>query len=160
MTSNLGSEYISQMGDLGFVQGENESHNSLKDKIDESLKESFRPEILNRLDEIIIFNYLDEKQIKEVVELELLRVGKQLAKKDIKIRIEDKVKDFLVKQGFDRNLGARPLKRVIQKHILDPLSLKMVIGEIGPGERVYLTLEKDQIVFGGLLKKQKGVKVK
>ncbi len=160
MTSNLGSEYIAQMGNLGFVQGEDENYKSLKDKIDESLKESFRPEFLNRLDEIIIFNYLDEKQIKEVVELELLRVGKQLAKKDIKIRIEDKVKDFLVKQGFDRNLGARPLKRVIQKHILDPLSLKMVIGEIGPGERVYLTLEKDQIVFGGLLKKQKGVKVK
>jgi len=160
MTSNLGSEYIAQMGNLGFIQGEDENYKSLKDKIDESLKESFRPEFLNRLDEIIIFNYLDEKQIKEVVELELLRVGKQLAKKDIKIRIEDKVKDFLVKQGFDHNLGARPLKRVIQKHILDPLSLKMVIGEIGPGENIYLTLEKDQIVFGGLLKKQKGVRVK
>ncbi|MBU3918484.1 AAA family ATPase [Patescibacteria group bacterium] len=160
MTSNLGSEYIAQMGDLGFVHGEDQSRNSLKDKVDESLKESFRPEFLNRLDEIIIFNYLDEKQIKEIVGLELSRVEKQLAKKDIKIRIEDKVKDFLVKEGFDRNLGARPLKRVIQKHILDPLSLKIVIGEIKQGERISLTLENNKIAFNCLTKKLKGVKVK
>jgi len=160
MTSNLGSEYIAQMGDLGFIHGEDQSRNSLKDKVDESLKESFRPEFLNRLDEIIIFNYLDEKQIKEIVGLELSRVEKQLAKKDMKIRIDDKVKDFLVKEGFDRNLGARPLKRVIQKHILDPLSLKIVIGEIKKGERISLTLENNKIVFKGLTKKLKGVKVK
>jgi len=160
MTSNLGSEYIAQMGDLGFVHGEDQSRNSLKDKVNESLKESFRPEFLNRLDEIIIFNYLDKKQIKEIVGLELSRVEKQLAKKDMKIRIDDKVKDFLVKEGFDRNLGARPLKRVIQKHILDPLSLKIVIGDIKKGESISLTLENDKIVFKGLTKKLKGVKVK
>jgi len=159
MTSNLGSEYIAKMGNLGFVQGEDENYQSLKEKIDESLKENFKPEFLNRLDEIIIFNYLDQKQIKEIVELELSKVEKRLAKKDIKIRIENKVKEFLVKKGFDHNLGARPLKRVIQKHILDPLSLKIVIGEISKGQRVNLILEKEKIVFKGLTNQKKRVVV-
>jgi len=86
-------------------------------------------------------------------------VEKRLAKKDIKIRIENKVKEFLVKKGFDHNLGARPLKRVIQKHILDPLSLKIVIGEIGKGQRVNLILEKEKIVFKGLTNQKKRVVV-
>jgi len=160
MTSNLGSEYIAAMGSLGFIEGEDTQYISLQDKVNKELKESFRPEFLNRLDEIIIFNYLSKKQIKEIVELEIQRIKKRLKKREIEISVSEEVEDFLVEKGFDHNLGARPLKRVIQKHILDPLSLKMVVGEISKGQRVNLGLEKGKIVFQGLMHQKKGVKMK
>ncbi len=147
MTSNLGSEFIAKMGAMGFIGGKQEEYQTLKDKVQEALKERFRPEFLNRLDETIVFNYLEEKEIQQIVELELAKVEKRLEKKEIKIRADKEVKNFLVEKGFDRNLGARPLKRVIQKFILDPLSLSIVISEIKPGERVALELENQKIIF-------------
>ena len=121
---------------------------------------NFSPEFLNRLDEIIIFNYLNQKQIREIADLELSRVEKRLEKKDITISVSKDVKDFLTEKGYDRNLGARPMKRVIQKNILDPLSLKMVIGEIKPGQRVNVSFEKGKIVFSGSINKKKRVKIR
>ncbi len=154
MTSNLGSEFIAKMGNLGFTPDEDESYKSLKEKVNEALKENFSPEFLNRLDEIIIFNYLSQDQIKEIVEIELGRVEKRLAKKDIKLNVKKEVKQFLAEKGFDRNLGARPLKRVIQKYILDPLSLKIVLGEIQMGQRITVSLRDDKIVFNIPKRKQ------
>jgi ATP-dependent Clp protease ATP-binding subunit ClpA len=147
MTSNIGSEYIAKMAPLGFVKEEKESHQSLKEKVLEVLKEKFRPEFLNRIDEIIIFNYLGEKEIQKIVEIELEKVAKRLLKKGIKINVLKSAKTLLAKKGFDKNLGARPLKRVIQKLILDPLSLKIVIGEIAQGERVTIEAEGERIIF-------------
>ncbi len=148
MTSNIGSEYIARMGQLGFLGGgeENERHN-LKEKVISSLKDNFRPEFLNRIDEIIIFNYLGKPEIKKIVELELAKVQNRLKNKKIDIRITEGVKEFLVERGFDVNLGARPLKRVIQREILDPLSLKIVSGYLKEGESVFLDLEDNKIVF-------------
>lgn len=148
MTSNVGSEYISKMGSLGFHdKREEEEKESLKERVMEALKEQFRPEFLNRIDEIIIFNYLQKPEIKKIVDLELNKVANRLKAKNIEIRVAEKAKDFLAEKGFDPNLGARPLKRVIQKLVLDPLALKIVTGKVFEKERIMVDLEADQIIF-------------
>ena len=148
MTSNLGSEHIAKMGSLGFLSEtpENERE-TLKEKVITALKEEFRPEFLNRIDEIIIFNYLGKPEIKKIVDLELEKVAERLKNKKIEIKVSEKTKAFLAEKGFDPNLGARPLKRVIQKLVLDPLSLKIVTGQIKEKEKVMVDLENEKIVF-------------
>jgi len=139
MTSNVGSEYIAKMGSLGFYDKKEDSEKkSLKEKVLAALKEDFRPEFLNRIDEIIIFNYLDKPEIKKIVDLELKKVISRLEGKKIKIKFSEEAKNILADEGFDPNLGARPLKRVIQRKILDPLALKIVSGEIQEGDMVFV----------------------
>lgn len=148
MTSNIGSEHIAKMNSLGFLAGKDgEEKKSLQDKVMEALKESFRPEFLNRIDEIIIFNYLKKQEIKEIVDLELEKVIKRLANKNIDISVTEKAKELLAERGFDPNLGARPLKRVIQKLVLDPLALQIVTGKILEKGKVTVDKEGDKIVF-------------
>lgn len=147
MTSNVGSEEINRIGKLGFNDSDNEQEKDLKDRIMESLKEKFRPEFLNRIDEIVTFNHLSKEEIRKIVDLEINKVAKRLIKKNIKIDVSKEVKDELTKKGFDTNLGARPLKRVIQKTILDPLSLKIISREIKENSNVRVKLEKGQIVI-------------
>ncbi|MBU4299093.1 AAA family ATPase [Patescibacteria group bacterium] len=148
MTSNVGSDIIAKESNLGFVgNGEESQKENLKDKVMASLKESFRPEFLNRIDEIIIFNYLGKQEIKKIVDLELAKVGTRLKNKNIEINVSDAAKEFLAEKGFDQNLGARPLKRVIQREVLDPLSLKIVSGEIREGDRILVNFEQGKINF-------------
>ena len=150
MTSNIGSEYIAQMRPLGFVskkEKEITNQKELKEKVLENLKQGFRPEFLNRIDEIIIFNYLREKEIKKIIDLQLAMVSARLQLKQIKIKVSKKVKTLLAKKGFDLNLGARPLKRTIQEIILNPLSQKIISEEIREGEIVAIDIENDKIVF-------------
>jgi len=149
MTSNVGSEFVNQMSPMGFgAKGGDSERQELKDKIMESLKEKFRPEFLNRIDEVIIFNHLSKKQIKKIVDLELSKVKKRIKNnKDIKIQVSKKAKNFLAEEGFDPKLGARPLKRTIQKMILDPLSLKIVGGDLKEGDNVSIDAKKEKIVF-------------
>jgi len=148
MTSNTGSDYIDKMSAIGFTTVEDiAERESMKDKITDALKASFRPEFLNRIDEIVIFNYLKKPEIKRIVDLELSKVEKRLAGKEIKIQISEKAKDLLIKEGFDQNLGARPLKRVIQRLILDPLAIKIVTGEVVEGGRVLMDAENGKITF-------------
>ncbi|MBI2625222.1 MAG: AAA family ATPase [Candidatus Nealsonbacteria bacterium] len=151
MTSNIGSEHIAKMGSLGFLgESENETRSSLKDKVMEALKEEFRPEFLNRIDEIVIFNYLGKQEIKKIVELELKKVVDRLFSRKIDLSISQKTKDLLAERGFDPNLGARPLRRVIQKLVLDPLALKIVSREVKEGDRVVVDSEDGKIVFRGV----------
>jgi len=149
MTSNVGSDIIAKEAPLGFVGGEEKiaQKESLKEKIMAALKETFRPEFLNRIDEIVIFNYLGAEEIKKIVDLELQKVAERLQKKKIEIKVTEKTKAILAEKGFDPNLGARPLKRVIQREVLDPLSLKIVSGEVKEGERVVVDLENGKIIF-------------
>jgi len=148
MTSNIGSEHIAKMGSLGFLDQKEESERkSLKEKVMEALKEEFRPEFLNRIDEIIIFNYLGKPEIKKIVDLELQKVAERLKNKKIEIKVTEGAKELLAEQGFDPNLGARPLKRIIQKLVLDPLSLKIVGGKVLEGEKVMVDLENEKIIF-------------
>jgi len=148
MTSNIGSEYISEMGAMGFLgEKEEKEKRTLKEKVKEALKEKFRPEFLNRIDEIIIFNYLGKKEIAKIVNLELQKVDKRLKEKKIKVQFTEAAKKLLAQKGFDPSLGARPLKREIQKLILDPLALKVISGEVLEGERVVVGFQDNKIVF-------------
>ncbi|MFC1630097.1 ATP-dependent Clp protease ATP-binding subunit [Patescibacteria group bacterium] len=150
MTSNIGSDHIVKMGKLGFDTGAGSSQKeNLKEKVMGALKENFRPEFLNRVDEIIIFNYLGKTEIKKIVELELQKVALRLAEKGVKLDWSEKAREVLAVEGFDPNLGARPLKRVIQRKVLDPLSLKIVSGEVKEGERVIMDGDGSDIVFKG-----------
>jgi len=146
LTSNVGSDIIAKEASLGFIEGE-EGRGDLKDKVMSALKESFRPEFLNRIDDIIIFNYLGKAEIKKIVDLQLNNIANRFSQKGIGIRVSEKAKEFLAERGFDRNLGARPLKRVLQKMILDPLALKIVSGEVKSRDNILVDLEKDNIVF-------------
>jgi ATP-dependent Clp protease ATP-binding subunit ClpB len=148
MTSNVGSDFINKMAAIGFSSKEDmQERESMKDKILNSLKEQFRPEFLNRIDEIVIFNYLKETQVKTIVDLELAKVEKRLKAKEISIKVSDRAKEFLLKEGFDASLGARPLKRVIQRLVLDPLSSKIVAGEVTQGNRILVDEKQGMIVF-------------
>jgi len=149
MTSNVGSDIIARESSLGFLGGDEKKtqREALREKVMTALKENFRPEFLNRVDEIIIFNYLSKEEIKKIVDLELQKVAERLEKKKIEINVTQKAKEFLAEKGFDPNLGARPLKRVIQREVLDPLSLKIVSGEIKEGERVIVDFAKGKIIF-------------
>ena len=148
MTSNVGSEYIAKMSSLGFLGSkDSKEKKSIKEKAMESLKEYFRPEFLNRIDEIIIFNYLGKEEITKIVDLELKKMAERLKGRKIGIKISEKVKKILAERGFDPNLGARPLKRVIQKQILDPLALRIVSSSIKEGDTVTVDEDDKRIIF-------------
>jgi ATP-dependent Clp protease ATP-binding subunit ClpA len=151
MTSNVGSDLIMKESPLGFSAKDKKAkeQSGLRDKVMNSLKEQFKPEFLNRVDEIVIFNYLDKSEIAEIVELELKKVEKRLAKKEIKIKVSPDAKKLLAEQGYDPMLGARPLKRIIQQKILNPLALKIVRGEIQEGEVIDINSNKDKIIING-----------
>ena len=149
MTSNVGSDIIAKEASLGFIGGDKEAEGreNLKEKVMTALKENFRPEFLNRIDEIIIFNYLGKPEIKKIVDLQLANVAERLKQKKIEIKVMEKAKEFLAERGFDQNLGARPLKRVIQKLVLDPLALKIVSGELKEKDNIVVDRQEDKIIF-------------
>lgn len=152
MTSNLGSELIqeyAQRGSFGFVseQEKFDSEKIIKDRIYKKLREKFKPEFLNRVDEIILFHALTKKEIKKIVDLQIHQVEKRLAEKKIKIIVSNQVKEILTDRGFDPIYGARPLKRLIQKEILDNLALKIINGEIMENQKVKVDVENKKIVI-------------
>ncbi|WP_459548960.1 ATP-dependent Clp protease ATP-binding subunit [Nocardia sp. X0981] len=142
-TSNLGTSDISKAVGLGFSQSNNEGSNyeRMKLKVNDELKKHFRPEFLNRIDDVIVFHQLTNEQIVEMVDLMIARVETQLKNKDMALTLTDNAKNLLAKRGFDPVLGARPLRRTIQREIEDQLSEKILFGEIGPGQTVQVDVE-------------------
>ncbi len=149
MTSNVGSELTREMGHLGFVTSPKveEKEEDLKEKLRNSLKDHFKPEFLNRIDEIIVFNSLRKESLVKIVDIQLVKVEERLAKKEIKIAVTPKAKELLVKKGYDPNFGARPLKRVIQATILDPLSKMIIDGNIKGRARVKVDAKDGKITI-------------
>ena len=137
LTSNIGSQFI--MEDLAV-----EERNR---RVMEALRGHFRPEFLNRIDETIIFDRLDEKQITRIVDIQLKRLLERLAKQNIQLTLTDAAKTHIAREGYDPAYGARPLKRVIQKEILDPLSLEILDGHFGDGDKIEATIEKGKLTF-------------
>jgi len=162
MTSNVGSDFIAELKPIGFESKNDIKQNkkqATKEKIKESLKEAFKPEFLNRIDETIIFNYLGKEEIREIVDLEISKVDTRLQKsKKIKLNISKELRDHLAKKGFDPDLGARPLKRIIQRLILDPLSLQIISGELKQTSSVSADLKGDKITFEYQQSKKKRAK--
>ena len=149
MTSNIGSDIIYRSG-LGFKenkQAEFISEKEMKEKVLTALRESFKPEFLNRVDEIIIFHPITQKMIGSILDLQLNLVQKRLAQKHIRLIVDCLAKKYLVKKGFDPTYGARPLKRVIQNEILDELALQIIEGKVAENAKIKITVKKERIVF-------------
>ena len=157
MTSNIGSDAILEMttkggGELGFESDRSDSperdEERMRERVMGMLTEHFRPEFLNRLDEITIFHSLSEDNIKHIVELQLDRVAKRLQeRRKIKIKITDAAKKLLAEKGYDPAFGARPLKRVIQTEILDALAKRIIASEIEEESTITIDARKEQITI-------------
>jgi ATP-dependent Clp protease ATP-binding subunit ClpB len=149
MTSNIGSEHINKMSNFGFSidHGESAQYTQAKDKVLESLKNFFRPEFLNRLDETIVFDLLTPEVIADIVEIQMAEVIKRLAKKEIKLSVSEDVMKYLAKEGYDPKFGARPLRRVIQNKILTPVANMMVGEGMMQGGVVKVSMKKDVLDF-------------
>ncbi|MFH5186666.1 ATP-dependent protease ATP-binding subunit ClpC [Paenibacillus sp. TAB 01] len=153
MTSNVGADTIKKNSSLGFTaaQDAGKDYSNMKDKVMGELKKSFRPEFLNRIDEIIVFHSLEEQHIAQIVTLMADDLRKRLKEQEVDFVLTDRAKAFLAKEGFDPTYGARPLRRAIQKHIEDRLSEELLRGQISKGDTLTidekdgeLTVEKTQ----------------
>jgi ATP-dependent Clp protease ATP-binding subunit ClpB len=137
MTSNIGSQFIT----------EDESSENRSRKVMDALRQHFRPEFLNRVDDIIIFDRLKEDDLKKIVEIQLARLTKRLEQQKIKLELSDSAKAFIAREGHDPVYGARPLKRAIQKFILDPLSMDILEGKFREGQTIRADEKGGKIVF-------------
>ena len=165
MTSNIGAEHIDRMSKFGFLSHSDEAtqYEQAKDKVLDSLKNFFRPEFLNRLDEIIIFDILSRETIREIVRMQVDIVIERLAQKEIKLSVTDDVLDYIAKEGYDPKFGARPLKRVIQSKVLTPVASMMISEGMLQGGTVSISMKKDVLSFDIKkrgVKSQKNVKEK
>ncbi|ABR29904.1 Clp protease ClpX [Thermosipho melanesiensis] len=159
MTSNIGgNQIVSSKKTLGFVNSENlnAEFKEMKSKVLEEVKKTFRPEFLNRIDEIVVFHKLTEKHIREIIDILLKDIRRRLEEKGLKLELTKNAKDFLVQEGYDPAYGARPLKRTIQRYIEDPLSEELLKGKFKENDVIVCAFERGKIVF----KKKKAKKVK
>jgi ATP-dependent Clp protease ATP-binding subunit ClpC len=145
MTTNLGTRDISKGVSLGFGNASDVAgtYDKMKAKVSEELKQHFRPEFLNRVDEIIVFPPLTKDQIISMVDNMIASVELRLKDRDMSIELTQAAKDLLATRGFDPVLGARPLRRTVQREIEDVLAEKMLYGEVGPGQIVLVDVEGD-----------------
>ena len=111
------------------------------------LKKHFRPEFLNRVDDVIIFQSLDESELARIVDIQLGRLEQRLAQQNLTLDVDAAAKKLLASEGYDPQFGARPLKRAIQEHLLDPLATKLLAGEFKPGDKIKVTTDGDGLVF-------------
>ncbi len=156
MTSNIGSEFVEKMETIGFSDNnEKDEYGNTKDKVMKSLKEHFRPEFLNRLDEIIIFDILSPEAIKEIVKLRILEVANRLKEKGIELNVSDEALSLLAKDGYDPHYGARPLNRLIQTKILNPVASHIIGEGVSIGEKVMVGVKGTEITVNTIKGKQK-----
>jgi ATP-dependent Clp protease ATP-binding subunit ClpB len=150
LTSNIGAEYIDKMEKIGFDDGATESdqYNETKTNVEKALKEHFRPEFLNRLDEIVIFDILSKEAVKQIVEIQSELILKRLEQKGIKFKITPAVLKYLSEEGYDPHYGARPLKRLIQTKILNPAAQLIIARGLGDGDTLTVGVSGKEFTFG------------
>ena len=150
MTSNLGTEYIRRSGSLGFLQrvGDEEDRQA-QEKIEKALKDAFRPEFLNRIDEIITFSSLSKEQMRQIVDLQMKDVQERLDEHDLAVELTPESRDWLAEEGYDPDFGARPLKRAIQKFVESPLSVNLLSGDFSAGDTIIVEVDEagENLVF-------------
>ena len=142
LTSNLGSEYL-------VNQKEGEDTEAVRDLVMAEVRQKFRPEFLNRLDDIILFHRLQRSEMSKIVDIQMARLQKLLADRKIKIDLDDKARTWLANRGYDPAYGARPLKRVIQRHVQDPLAEQILSGRIKDGDTVRVGVRDGEIALNG-----------
>ncbi|KAA8815820.1 ATP-dependent Clp protease ATP-binding subunit [Bifidobacterium callitrichos] len=148
LTTNLGTRDIAKAANTGFNLGSNteSSYQRMKEQVSAELKQQFRPEFLNRLDDIIVFKQLTEPQVRQIVDLDIKQLNDRLFERHMSLELTDSAKDLLAQKGFDPLLGARPLRRVIQRDIEDAISEKILMGDLKDGQRVVVDSEGEGIL--------------
>ncbi|MDP6501652.1 MAG: AAA family ATPase [Dehalococcoidales bacterium] len=153
MTSNTGVELIKRQASLGFTsqkdgaKTQQQSYEDMKEKVMAEVKKTFRPEFLNRLDDLLVFHELDEEQLRSIVDLLAKDLEERLAERKLKLEITDAAKSWLAKTGFDPLYGARPLRRAVERYVENPLSTKVLKGEFNDGDTVIVNLDDDTLTF-------------
>jgi len=154
MTSNIGTEYIvKERTPMGFrlptseVKEAKEARKKTRKEIEDELKRTFRPEFLNRIDEIIIFDALSREEVHQIVDLEVKKVADRITEKGVTITLSEAARDWLAKEGYDPQFGARPLRRVIQREVENPLSRRLIQGDVQPGQTVQVDVAEDGLTF-------------
>jgi ATP-dependent Clp protease ATP-binding subunit ClpC len=151
MTSNIGTRFARKGGTIGFPRpdGSNGDEQVARDEISDALKKTFRPEFLNRVDEIIIFHNLTEEHMLSIVDLQMKEVGARLRAQGVELALSDEARKWLADKGYDPQFGARPLRRAMQRYIENPLSIQLLSGRIVKGKAM-ADIEDDSIVFVSL----------
>jgi len=148
MTSNVGADLIRKTGSLGFkAQKEDTNYQDMKDKLLETVKHTFKPEFLNRIDDIIVFRQLLKEDLYRIVDIEVGHVSARLKEQNISLEISAEAKEFLIDKGFDPVFGARPLKRTIQRFLEDPLASEIISKKFKEGSLVKVTRKNDELIF-------------
>jgi ATP-dependent Clp protease ATP-binding subunit ClpC len=154
MTSNVGAELIRRQMSLGFAaakdtKAEKLDYDAMKERVLAEMKKTFRPEFINRIDEIIVFHQLTEAQLRQIVDLLVKDLQERLADRKLSIELSDEAKSWLAKEGYDPVFGARPLRRAIERYVENPLSAKILSGELNEGDTVKVDLGKEGLTFSG-----------
>lgn len=148
MTSNIGAEMLKKQGSIGFKsQAEDVSYQGMKDRLLDEVKKAFKPEFLNRVDDIIVFRSLTKEDLARIVQLEIKDVESRLKDQNIELELAQEANDFLIEKGFDKNFGARPLKRTIQRFLEDPMAEEIIRGSFKKGGKVRVTAKADRLEF-------------
>ncbi|MFU8771670.1 MAG: ATP-dependent Clp protease ATP-binding subunit, partial [Anaerolineales bacterium] len=150
MTSNLGTEFVRQSGTLGFLQRSGDEHERQDhEKIEKALKSTFRPEFLNRIDEIITFSPLTKEDMRLIVDLQMEEIRERLGEHDLSVQISPEGRDWLADVGYDPDFGARPLRRALQKYLESPLSVSLLAGQFNAGDTIMVDVDKagKELVF-------------
>jgi ATP-dependent Clp protease ATP-binding subunit ClpC len=148
MTSNLGTRFARKAGAIGFPRpdGSDDGEEEMRGEIRDALKKTFRPEFLNRVDEIIIFHNLTKEHMVSIVDMQMKEVGGRLREQGIELTLTDAAREWLAEKGYDPQFGARPLRRALQRYIENPLSIQLLSGQIVKGKAI-ADIEDDAIVF-------------
>ena len=149
MTSNIGQRDIQKATPIGFKKSYKEKvmYEEIKEKVLDKMKKTFRPEFLNRIDDVVIFNELTKDDIRKIIDIEMEKVGKQLSLHDVTLKLSKGTKELLVENGYKPSMGARPLRRAIQRFIEIPISDKLLAGDIGPGDNLFAERKGKEIIF-------------
>jgi len=160
MTSNLGTEFVRKSGSLGFLQRtDSNEERQAQEKIEKALKSTFRPEFLNRIDEIITFSPLSLEQMREIVDLQMKEVQERLSEHGITVELSEAARNWLADVGYDPSFGARPLKRAIQKYVESPLSLRLLAGEFKAGNHIVVDVDENSPQLTFSLKEQANLSI-
>ena len=148
LTSNIGSQFVEKMESIGFSNNsDKQDYSNMKEKVMEAMKDHFRPEFINRLDEIIVFDILSEEAIKEIVNLRMKVVKDRLLAKDIDFKISDEALSYLAKEGYNPHYGARPLNRLIQNKILNPVASFIISNDVKKGDTVFVSVKNNELLI-------------
>jgi ATP-dependent Clp protease ATP-binding subunit ClpC len=157
LTSNVGAERLKKGATMGFTAPDDEQdYERMKENLTEEAKKVFRPEFLNRFDDIVVFRSLGKEELTQILELELAKVEQRLAQRDLHFELDESARDLLRDKGYDPAYGARPMRRAVEKHLEDPMAEEIIRGNLREGETVAISAKDDKLVFIQKKTKAKG----